>query len=144
MYAGLGRSARCCSSRHSPVVVEAHELDHVADVGFTLDPASCWSDLPGEHRVLGDPPLIPQLGPDVLREREVGGPIAVQMADLLATDLEGELTAPARAGLHPRPRGDLHGDLLACCPRVGHGGQAASEYASWASPTRGLGSVSSS
>ena len=52
-------------------------------------------------------PSVEQLRPDVLREREVGGVVAVQVADLAAADLEGELAAAAGSGLDARPRSDV-------------------------------------
>jgi hypothetical protein len=53
--------------------------------------------------MLDDPALIEQLHPHVLREREMGCVIAVEMPDLAAADLERKLTAPARAGDDARP-----------------------------------------
>jgi hypothetical protein len=66
------------------------------------------------------PALLPQLGPDLLREDEVGGVVAVQVADLAPADREGELAARAGAGLHPRPGGDLLGDPLTRASWPGH------------------------
>src|SRR5215207_2833764 len=62
-----------------------------------------------------DAALLEELGPDLLRESEVRGVIAVQVADLAPPDREGELAAAARPGLDTRPRGDLTGYLLARC-----------------------------
>src|SRR5207253_11344722 len=95
---------------------------HVANVGLVIDPAGGGADLAGKHRVLHDPGFSPQLDPYVLREGEVGSVISVQMTDLPATDLEGELPTPARSRLDPRPRGHLLGDPLARCLSPGHGG----------------------
>src|SRR5581483_8487601 len=72
------------------LVVEPHERDDVPDVGLTRDPPRRRADAPWEHRVLGDPPLRIQLCPHILGEDEVGGMVAMEMADLVAPDLEGE------------------------------------------------------
>ena len=61
-----------------------------------------------------DAALLPKLGPQLLREKEMGRVIAVQVADLAATELEGELAALARACFDVRPGGDLFGDPPAC------------------------------
>src|SRR5947209_17509708 len=79
-----------------PVVVEPQHPDHVLDVRLVFDPARRRSDPAREDRVVDDATLLPQLGPDLLREREVCGVIAVQVADLARADLEGELAARAR------------------------------------------------
>ena len=42
-----------------------------------------------------------------------GKAVAVQVAYLATENLEGELPAPAVSRGHPRPRGDLRGDLRA-------------------------------
>src|SRR4051812_27643799 len=103
------------------VVVQAHERDHVVDVRVALDPAGGGPDFPREDRVVDDAPLLVQLGPHALGEAEVGGAVAVQVADLAPADLERELAATARPGLDALPRGDLVGDLLARCALLGHG-----------------------
>jgi len=49
--------------------------------------------------VIVDPSLVEELRPDLLRKAEVGGVVAVQVADLALTDGERELstaTVPAR------------------------------------------------
>src|ERR1017187_10267436 len=74
------------SSAGQPVVVEAQERDHVPDVVVPLDPPSRRSLAPGKHRVMDDPALGVQLGPDRLREREVSGVVTVQVADLAAAE----------------------------------------------------------
>ncbi len=61
-----------------------------------------------------DPALRHQVAPDRLGEGEVGGVVAVQVADLAALDLECELAAAAGAGLDAWPGGDLLGDPPAC------------------------------
>ena len=48
-----------------------------------------------------------------MREEEVGGVVAMQVADLAAADLEGELAAAAGAGVDALPGGHLLGDPLA-------------------------------
>ena len=50
--------------------------------------------------------------PDLPRKSEVGGMVAVQVADLMALDPKPELAATARTGLHARPGGDLFRNLL--------------------------------
>ena len=50
---GLHRDA---VARDDPVVVEAQQLDHVADVVLVLDPARPEARLAGEDRVVLDPP----------------------------------------------------------------------------------------
>ena len=63
--------------------------------------------------MLDDPALVEQIGPHLPGKAEVGGAVAVQMADLAATDPERELTAPSRSCLDARPRRDLSSDPLA-------------------------------
>ena len=58
--------------------------DHVLDVGLGLDPAGAEARPAGEDRVVVDPPLLEQRGPDFLREAEVGDVVAVEVADLTA------------------------------------------------------------
>jgi hypothetical protein len=57
--------------------------------------------------VVDDPPLLSQFEPHLFREHEVGGMVAVQVADLSASELEGKLTTPAVAGRDAWPGGDL-------------------------------------
>ena len=59
-------------------------------------------------------PCVEELVPDALGEPEVGGVVAVQVADLAPADLERELAAAAGARRDARPRRDLLGDPLAC------------------------------
>ena len=47
------------------------------------------------HRVRADAALLPQLCPDLPRKSEVGGMVAVQVADLMALDPKPELAATA-------------------------------------------------
>ena len=47
-----------------------------------------------------DPPLLEQVGPDVLGEAEVGDAVAVQVAELAFAELERELASNA---LFPLP-----------------------------------------
>ena len=42
-------------------------------------------------------PLLEQAGPDLLWEAEVGHVVAVQVTDLAAANLEGELTRDGRS-----------------------------------------------
>ena len=81
------------------VVVHPDHRDHVADVVVVLDPARGMAGLAREDRVVVDPALVVEALPHVLRERQVGGVVAVEVADLARPDLEGELAAAAR-----RPR----------------------------------------
>jgi hypothetical protein len=60
-----------------------------------------------------DSPLLPQLGPDPLGEREVRRVVAVQVADLASPEPERELASATWAGLDTRPRSDFLDDLLA-------------------------------
>src|SRR3979411_1300568 len=119
--------------RGRAVVVEAHQLDHVANVGLVLDPPCGRPHLAGKDRVIDDPPLVAQLGPHVLGEGEVRGMVAVQMTDLPAAKPERELATPSGARLDPRPGRDLVGDLLACGLSLGH---VASSRWSWSSESR--------
>jgi hypothetical protein len=64
---------------------------------------------------MDDSPLRLEGGPDLLREGKVGGVVAVQVTDLPPAELEGELSASARACLDARPGRDLLDDLLARC-----------------------------
>jgi hypothetical protein len=47
--------------------------------------------------------FVLELRPEVLPEEEVGGVIAVEVADLVPADPEGPLAAAAGAGLHSPP-----------------------------------------
>jgi Asp-tRNA(Asn)/Glu-tRNA(Gln) amidotransferase A subunit family amidase len=87
---GRGSPLRRWRSRRSShaVVVEPQQLDHVADVLLGGDPPRAPGDLVGERRVRPDPALCLQLRADLLGEAEVGGPVAVQVADLAAAEAE--------------------------------------------------------
>ena len=99
--------------RHGTVVVEPQERDHVAHVVLAVDPARRRPRTVREDRVRDDAPLGAQGRPDVLGEAEVGGVVAVQVAELLAPGAERELAPAARAGLDAGPRRDLLGDAAA-------------------------------
>ena len=73
------------------LVVEAHECDHVLDVGPGLDPASAEAWPAREDRVVVDLSLLEEGAPDLLGKAEVGGVVAVQVADLSPAYLEREL-----------------------------------------------------
>src|SRR5438046_1946258 len=93
-----GSARGLCVRRHAvtgddAVVVEAHQRDHVTDVGFALDPARGRPLPVGEYGMVHQAPLVEQLRPELLREEEMRGVVAVQVADLAAADLEGELAA---------------------------------------------------
>ena len=62
-----------------------------------------------------NPAVLHQLGPDRLREVEMGGMIAVQVPDLPPPHAEGELAAPTRPRLNAGPRRHLLVDSLARC-----------------------------
>jgi hypothetical protein len=94
------------------LVVEAHELDHVAGVVLGLDPTRAEARLGVKDRVVVDPSLLAEARPHVLGKAEVGGVIAVQVTDLPSSRLECELTAAARSCQHTWPGGDLLGDPL--------------------------------
>jgi len=104
----------------NPVVVEPQERDDVFDVCLARDVTRSRPDLPGEDRMLGDPLLFEQLGPHILREAEVRGVIAVQVADLAPVDRKGELASSTRTRLHTGPGGDFRCDLLARCLPLVH------------------------
>src|SRR6266545_6288255 len=70
--------------------------------------------------MLGNALLLEQLCPHILREAEVRGVIAVQVADLASLNFEGELASSTQARLHAGPGGDFRGDLLARCLRLAH------------------------
>src|SRR5271156_2760803 len=89
-------SASSSVARHA-LVVEPEQLDHVVDVAVSRDPAGRRTASVREHRVIGYPPVPCQLLPDVLGKEEVGGMIAVEVPDLVPSDLEGKLAAPACA-----------------------------------------------
>jgi hypothetical protein len=86
---------------HQAVIVQPQQLDHVTHIGLILDSARRGPGPIGEDRMGHDPAVLPQLGPDLLREAEVGGVVAVQVTDLPATELEGELAAVAQAASTP-------------------------------------------
>src|ERR1700742_757022 len=112
-----GRVSLVYSSTHAPrqrlLVVEAHQRDHVADVVLALDPPRRWALAIGKDRVVDDSPFVVELAPGLAREEEVGGVVAVQVADLAAAELEGELTAAAGPSGDAVPGGDLGRDCLA-------------------------------
>src|SRR5512132_1521409 len=110
---GGGSRGREAVAGDDAVVVEPHQLDHVADVLIIVDPPCRHRVLSGEDRVVDDTALLAQGGPDLLAEAEVGGMVTVQMADLMAVDPEAPLAPLAVTGLDPGPRGDLVGDRLA-------------------------------
>jgi len=105
----LGRAV----PRDHPLVVEAHELDHVSDVGLCLDPARRGPQTPGKDGMVDDSPFGFEPRGDVARKAEVGGVIAMQVSDLTPADLESELPPPAWAGVDARPGRDDLGDLAA-------------------------------
>src|SRR5919197_6451148 len=74
MARGLTSGGASESAGAQALVVEPHQGDHVGDVLVRLDSPSGGADLPPEHRVLDDPPLLPQPRPHVLWGAEVGGP----------------------------------------------------------------------
>jgi hypothetical protein len=69
---------------------------------------------------MDDPTLPEQVLPDLLREVEVGGVVAVQVADLAPPDREREFSSLARARLDAGPRRHLLGDAPACCAWLRH------------------------
>jgi hypothetical protein len=71
--------------RHT-VVVEPQELDHLADVGVVLDPPRRGSGAAREDGMVSHPARFPQRGADRRREPEVGGVVAVEVADLTAVE----------------------------------------------------------
>ena len=60
----------------------------------------------GEDGVVDDPALLEQLGPDRLREGEVGGVVAVEVADLAPAVAERELAAATGTRLDAWPARD--------------------------------------
>jgi len=63
--------------------------------------------------VVDDHPSLPQAGAELLPKGEVGGAVAVQVADLVAADVEAPLPALSVAGPDTGPGGDDVGDPLA-------------------------------
>ena len=100
-------------ARHRAVVVEPEERDHVANIGFVADRAGRRPLRIGEHRVRDDSTLLAQLRPDLLGKPEVGGAIAVQVADFPAPNLERQLTEIARRRVDPRPGRHFCADSIA-------------------------------
>jgi hypothetical protein len=82
---GFGREA---VAGDDAVVVEPDQLDHLGDVVVGLDPARRRSGLAREDRVVDYTSLGLQLGAELRPEAEVGGAVAVQVADLVTADLE--------------------------------------------------------
>src|SRR5262245_8174715 len=92
-------------ARHDAVVVESHQGDHLPDVALVVDPARGHGVLPREDRMVDDASLLSQGRADLLAEAEVGGMIAVEMADLVAVDAEAPLASLAVARLDSGPGG---------------------------------------
>jgi hypothetical protein len=101
--------------RCDAVVVQPHQRDHLFDVGFALDLAGRHLRRVPVDRVRPDATLLAQLRADLSRKSEVGGVVAVQVADLMPPDPKPELAPTPGTGLHARPRGDLFSDPLARC-----------------------------
>ena len=79
-------------------------------------PAIAAGSEPGVLREGGmraDAPGRAQLGRELAPEREVGGVVAVEVADLALAEPERELAPLALDGRDAGPRGDLGRDLLA-------------------------------
>src|SRR2546423_7949167 len=102
------------------VVIQPHELDHVANVGVSADRPRARPLGAGEDGMRLDPTLGPQVAPDALGEHEVGGAVAVQVADLAAAEPKAPLAPPAVAGGDAAPGRDLVGDAPAWCRRGVH------------------------
>jgi len=102
-------------ARDRPVVVKPQQGDHVTDVVLGLDPARGVARLSREDRVVVDPALLVELVPHGPGKAGVQRVVAVEVAELTATEREGELAAAAGPRLDARPGGDLLGDLLARC-----------------------------
>src|SRR5262249_41801154 len=98
---------------HCAIVVEAQECDHVAQVGLVLDATGGRPLRIGEHGVRNDSALLPEIGPYLLGETEVGRAVAVQVTDLPTAELEGQLAQIARCRMDARPGRDLCDDLVA-------------------------------
>src|SRR5262249_15014650 len=67
-----------------------------------------------------DSTLFSQLRPELLRKAEVGHPVAVQVADLPAAELEAQLAQVAGCRMNAWPGRDLSRDLISCGPCVRH------------------------
>src|SRR6187402_1002939 len=70
-HSGGGSRGREAVAGDDAVVVEPHQLDHVADVLIIVDPPCRHRVLSGEDRVVDDTALLAQGGPDLLAEAEV-------------------------------------------------------------------------
>src|SRR5262249_12917416 len=70
------------------------------------DPTGTETLPSGKDRVVVDSPLLLQVEPDAFREGEVGGLVAVQVADLPPAHREGELASPSWPRADPGPSGD--------------------------------------
>src|ERR1700722_19903107 len=75
-------STRLWTACAEPLVVEPQQRDHVVDVALAGDPPRGGSDAPREHGMIGDPAGIVKLMPHGLGEGEMGGVVAVEVADL--------------------------------------------------------------
>src|SRR5437870_11740146 len=107
-------------SGHRAIVVEPEEGDHLANIGVVLDGAGRRPWRIGEHRVRNDSTLFSQLRPELLRKAEVSRPVAVQVADLPAAELEPKLTKVTRHRMDARPGSDRCRDLISCRSCVRH------------------------
>ena len=94
----MGRQA---VSRDHAVVVEAEDLDHVLDVALGLDPALAANPgLPGKTGWKSTWPRIVKVMEERLGQAEMGGMVAVEVADLALADA----AARARRGFQSWPR----------------------------------------
>jgi predicted signal transduction protein with EAL and GGDEF domain len=97
-----------------PVVVDPEQLDHVTNIRVARNTAS-GRPLRSvrEHRVVLDPAVGAEFGPDAPREAEVRRAVPVDVADLPPPDDEGDLAELAGVDLDAGPGADLGDDLLA-------------------------------
>lgn len=65
---GPAEARRQAVLAHGPVVVEPQQFDHVPDVGLTFDPTRRGSLPAWKNRMVRNPPLVEEIGPDLLGE----------------------------------------------------------------------------
>jgi diguanylate cyclase (GGDEF)-like protein len=107
-------AARSGARSSRPAVVDPEQLDHVANVRVARNAAGRRPlRSVREHRVMLDPAVGTEFGPDAPREAEVRRAVPVDVADLPPPDDKGDLAELSGVDLDAGPGPDLSDDLFA-------------------------------